>query len=221
VPETVQSVDPAVTRAKFDREVGRFRDQEASYRRRGILMQEVAFPTVTIAFCGFRMKPAPLLGAVRIDFTDYDLMPPSVRFVDPLTHEKLLTKDLTLALLRLPKVEGTPREAVIAMMAQGIPIAQPGNLVQSGGPDEVPFLCLPGVREYHEHPAHTGDSWLLHRASGEGCLAFIVENIWKYGPNTMERYLIQVATEAEGLRVQAQVEAQRIQIGASLTALSE
>lgn len=221
MPDAVQSVDPAVTRAKFDREVGRFRDQEASYRRRGIILQEVAFPTVTIAFCGFRMKPAPLLGAVRIDFNDYDLAPPSVRFVDPLTHELLLAKDLMLALLRLPKVEGTPREALIAMMAQGIPIAQPGNLVQSGGPDEVPFLCLPGVREYHEHPAHTGDSWLLHRASGEGCLAFIVESIWKYGPNSMDRYIVQVATEAEGLRMQAQVEAQRIQVGASLTALSE
>ncbi|WP_157219144.1 putative metal-binding protein [Flavisphingomonas formosensis] len=221
MPEAVQSVDPVVTRAKFDREVGRFRDQEVSYRRRGILLQEVAFPTVTIAFCGFKMKPAPLLGAVRIDFTDYDLMPPSVRFVDPLTHDVLLSKDLTLALPRLPKVEGTPKEMLVAMMAQGIPVAQLGNLVQSSGPDEMPFLCLPGVREYHEHPAHTGDSWLLHRASGEGCLAFIVENIWKYGPRSMERYLVQVATEAEGLRMQALVEAQRIQVAASLTAMSE
>jgi hypothetical protein len=52
-------------------------------------------------------------------------------------------------------------------------------------------------------------------------LAFIVESIWKYGPNSMDRYIVQVATEAEGLRMQAQVEAQRIQVGASLTALSE
>jgi hypothetical protein len=27
------------------------------------------------------------------------------------------------------------------------------------------FFCMRGVREYHEHPEHTGDQWLLYRGS--------------------------------------------------------
>jgi hypothetical protein len=55
------------------------------------------------------------------------------------------------------------------------------ELMQSYGPDEEPFLCLPGVRAYHEHPGHTGDSWLLHRARGDGRLITILTHLHKYG----------------------------------------
>lgn len=218
VSET-QTVDPAVTRAKFDREVRCFRDMEASYRRRGILLQDVTFPTVTIAFCAAKMKPAPLLGAVRIDFTDYDLRPPSVRFVDPLTHQEVMAKDCGLMLFRLPKMPGMPREMLLSLAAQGMCRLQPISLVLTNTPEDKPFLCLPGVREYHDNPAHTGDSWLLHRTSGEGSLAFLVENIWKYGPNAMESYLIQTANEEAGLLVQ--IQAQQIKIAPSMAALVE
>ena len=44
------------------------------------------------------------------------------------------------------------------------------------------MICLPGIREYHEHPAHTGDAWLLHRGKGgEGSLGFIVDKVYDYG----------------------------------------
>jgi hypothetical protein len=49
------------------------------------------------------------------------------------------------------------------------------------GPDEVPFVCLPGIREYHAHPAHSGDSWLLHRGQVEGTLNFILDVLHRYG----------------------------------------
>jgi hypothetical protein len=77
-----------------------------------------------------------------------------------------------------------PPEMLAALAQQGQ--IQFMNMIQAHGPDEVPFLCLPGVRQYHDNPAHTGDSWLLHRRSGEGSLHFLVEQIWKYGVNPVE-----------------------------------
>lgn len=215
-----QTVDPAVSRAKFDQEIEQFRGLEAVYRRRGILLLDAAFPMATVAFCGFKLQPVALLGAIRIDFTDYDLLPPSVRFVDPLTGDDLRANAMTLQLLRLPAVEGMTRETQVTLLAQGSPIGQPANLVQANGPEELPFLCLPSVREYHDNPAHTGDPWLLHRASGEGSLAFIVENIWKYGPNALDRYVVQAVMEGGGLRLQTIVETAKVSLGVSIAALA-
>jgi len=53
-------------------------------------------------------------------------------------------------------------------------------LLQDYGPDEIPFLCLPGVREYHEHPGHSGDPWELHRLTGAGSLVRLVEVVRTY-----------------------------------------
>jgi hypothetical protein len=67
-----------------------------------------------------------------------------------------------------------------------------------GQPDEIPFLCIPGVREYHQHPAHTGNSWLLHRGTGEGTLFFIVDQLWKYGVQGVASYNCQLAISING-----------------------
>jgi hypothetical protein len=85
---------------------------------------------------------------------------------------------------------GVAPEAIAALMQQGA--IQLSSLVQSNRPDDYPFVCLPGVREYHDNPAHTGDSWLLHRNSGEGSLAFILEKIWAYGVEPLSMYQVQL-----------------------------
>ena len=216
----VQSVDPAVTRTKFDLEVIRFREMEATYRRRGILLHEVAFPTVTVAVCGAKLKPPPLLGAVRIDFTDYDLQPPSVTFVDPLTHRDLGAHEVSFPMFRLPKREGVTREEALASATQGVPV-ELIPMVMANEQAGKPFICLPGVREYHDNPAHSGDPWLLHRASGEGCLAFIIDNIWKYGPNVIEAYMVQVSMQGGGSTIQAQVQAKQVGVMAGLASVPE
>jgi hypothetical protein len=54
---------------------------------------------------------------------------------------------------------------------------QPLVQVHEGG---LPFLCLAGVREFHEHPGHTGQPWELERTSGAGGLVRLVEVIHKY-----------------------------------------
>jgi hypothetical protein len=40
-----------------------------------------------------------------------------------------------------------------------------------------PFLCLRGIREYHEHPQHSGDEWLLYRESMN--MFSIVMSLWR------------------------------------------
>lgn len=61
------------------------------------------------------------------------------------------------------------------------------DFLQANSLEDAPFLCMPGIREYHDNPAHSGDSWLLHRRSGEGSLAFIVDKIIKYGTGPIDQ----------------------------------
>jgi hypothetical protein len=79
------------------------------------------------------------------------------------------------------------------------PLAQPapqqearvevGNLMQWWTPDSIPFLCMRGVREYHRHPAHTGDAWLLHRGRGEGTLSAILSAIHDHGRTPIQDFV--------------------------------
>lgn len=71
-------------------------------------------------------------------------------------------------------------------------------LMQWYGPDDTPFLCLAGVREYHEHPAHSGDSWLLHRAAGAGRFVRLLEVIDKYGVRPISGYNVELKPQISG-----------------------
>ena len=185
-------VDPEVSRAKFDEEVASHRAQGADNLARGILLLDATFPKVLVAFAAVRLRPAPLVGAAEIDFADYDFRPPSVRFVDPFTRRPLTSKEITMPVLR-----------------RVVPPASPPfvSLLVSHGPDDIPFLCLPGVREYHDNPGHSGDSWFLHRKGGEGSLAFILEKIWTYGSNVVDQFHLQVAVQAPTITVAANPDA--------------
>ncbi|RUY35501.1 hypothetical protein EN981_26380, partial [Mesorhizobium sp. M7A.F.Ca.CA.001.13.2.1] len=74
----------------------------------------------------------------------------------------------------------------------------------ANSPEDEPFLCMAGVREYHDNPAHSGDPWLLHRGSGEGCLAFILDKIIKYGIVPIEQLQIQLQPTIVGMVVSPQ-----------------
>ncbi|RVC13929.1 hypothetical protein EN884_17655, partial [Mesorhizobium sp. M7A.F.Ca.AU.001.01.1.1] len=52
--------------------------------------------------------------------------------------------------------------------------------------------------------AHSGDPWLLHRGSGEGCLAFILDKIIKYGIVPIEQLQIQLQPTIVGMVVSPQ-----------------
>ena len=86
--------------------------------------------------------------------------------------------------------------AVAQALAQGAAqarLVEPQPLLQAYGADDIPFLCIAGVREYHEHPAHSGDHWLSHRTSGAGYLVRLVQVISKYGLETIDGFEVQMA----------------------------
>lgn len=185
IPTIMQTIDPTVTRAKFIEELEKFTASKDRYRQRGILLLDAAFPTITIGFAVVKLKPSPLAFAVRFDFENYDFEPLSARFVDPFSFEMILTN---IPLLR--KSEGG---------------GQPQNLTQQDQTG-LPFICMPGTREYHSHPAHTGNSWLLHRKKGgEGSLGFLIEKFFEYGVMPMTAFQFQVIVQTPQLSLYADI----------------
>lgn len=181
-------VDPAVSRAKFEREIAAFRELGDDYRRRGWWLLDVSFPEVLVAFVARQLRPAAVIFGALLDFTNYDLWAPSVRLVDPFTRVPYRRRELPSQLTRR-----IPRQLPPELAPLGIQPVELQPLMQAHGDDDVPFLCIPGVREYHDHPAHTGDSWLLHRGLGEGTLDFLLTQLAKYGVEPIRGYQIGLA----------------------------
>jgi hypothetical protein len=178
---TPQVVDPVVSHEKFDRELTEFRRLESEHRRRGWWLLEAHFPRVFVVFATPQLRPPAVICGVDVDFANYDLEPPSVRLVDPFTREPYRQNNLPTALLR--------RQVMNFAMGAGMPqLAGVVPLMQAHAADEIPFLCIPGVREYHAHPAHSGDSWLTHRGLGAGTLYHILNTIYQYGVQPITNY---------------------------------
>ena len=189
--ETTEFVDPEVSRAKFQREIQEFRALSREHGSRGCWLVEAEFPVAFLLFGTPNLKPPALVFAAVIDFTNYDFEPLSVRIVNPFTREPYLAGALPTIMKRsvpAPVAMQFPPGMQVPPGAQ-VMIEQP---LMMGLPGEVPFLCIPGVREYHAHPGHTGDSWLLHRGTGEGTLHFIVEQLLKYGSQPITGYQIRI-----------------------------
>lgn len=183
---TAQYVDPEVSRRKFDGEIAEFAQCGAEYRKRGWFLVEAAFPHVIVVLAAPNIKPNVLVTGVRFDYSNYDAEPPSVRLVDPFSGEPYRGAELPTQLMR-----AMPAQRVQVAASPDVPaltLQQKVPLMQAHGPDEIPFLCLAGVREYHEHPAHTGDSWELHRVTGAGRLVRLLEIISRYGVEPIVGY---------------------------------
>lgn len=152
-----------VAQAKFSQQLERFGANRAAFARRGWLLLDHGDLWVEVGFLHqvpMASLAVPVMTAcVRIDYWNFDLWPPSVTFVDPLTREP------APPLVRAPdKVSDLEvRDALI-----------------DGHPETgMAFLCIPGIREYHSHPQHNGDDWLLHRNLHEGDLAVLCDRIWR------------------------------------------
>lgn len=178
-------VDPEVTRLKLERELELWHENAEAYRRRGwVLLGRDEF-SVDVGFLGrlpIGQQPVPAMTAcVRIDFTNYDLWAPSVEFIDPLTGEY-----------------APPLVQALVESDEG-----PVDLVVHSHPETGrPFFCVPGIRQYHGHPQHSGDSWLLHRQTREGSLATICDRIWR----AMVRNLLGVQVNVQTLPGQVQLQ---------------
>ena len=165
-------------------------------REHGVLLLDVTAPNVLVAFATPQLRPAGIVVTALFDYTDYDLQPPSVIFVDTFTGERVKLEQMHTQMVR-----GIPQPFPIAApeqpAADGNPIqptmlvAQPLIQEHEGG---WPFLCLPGVREYHDHPGHSGDPWELHRTTGAGSLVRLVETIRKYAIEPIPDWAVQLVS---------------------------
>ena len=199
---TEQFVEPKVSRRKFEREIREYRRNEDEYIKRGWLLVEASFPCVLVVLCATKVKPPAVITGVSFDFTNYDTLPPSVRLVNPFTGDPYKSSELPTFLKRQvvgPPVDGFQLPPGIVPPG-GIPlrVITQQALMQSYGPDDIPFLCVAGVREYHEHPAHSGDAWELHRASGAGRLIRLLEVIDTYGVRPISGYNVELVPRVVG-----------------------
>jgi Predicted metal binding domain len=195
-----QYVDPEVSRGKFDREIAEYRGNESDFRRRGWLLLESDFPRVLVALCATNLKPPAVITGVAFDFSNYDAAPPSVRLVDPFSGEPYKAAELPTNLSRQvmgPAMAGMP-------LPPGAQLVGRQPLMQAYTPEDVPFLCVAGVREYHEHPAHSGDAWELHRRTGAGRLARLLEVIDTYGVRPISGYNVELVPQVVGF-IQSEV----------------
>jgi hypothetical protein len=106
----------------------------------------------------------------RFDLIDYDLRAPSLEFHDPWTDEPLSYSTMFRAL----EYEEKRRAHHV--------------LLDHHPNTHKPFLCLRGVREYHEHPQHSGDEWLLYRT--QMSLFSIIMSLWRVSVDLVHPMLV-------------------------------
>lgn len=179
-------IDPKVNRAKYDREFGLLKERRAELDALGVhILGSSAYPQIDLLFVcrhplrmlvpqlrqGSLFLIAPVMAAqdievlsasafkAQFDLTDYDLEPPSVVFCNPWTGTPL-PFDRMFRALQYDQVRGA-HEVLI------------GDHPET----HLPFLCMRGIREYHSHPQHSGDEWLLYRESMN--LFSIVISVWR------------------------------------------
>lgn len=198
--------DPAVVRRKVEREIAAYFERQDHYRARGIWVLQYDFPQLLVAFVAPKLKPHPIAAfGVLVDMSNYDVEPPSLLFVNPFTREPLAFKDVPTRLVRV-RVENVPAQLPPGME---LPPGMPQNLMQQmqhhdallqGSDEELPFMCLQGVREYHENPAHTGDPWWLYRSKGAGSLLRLLDVISRFGTEAMREMQFQLQFVPSGIR---------------------
>ena len=154
----LQYMEPEVSLIKFKEEIGNFHEIRNDWRTKGVFLIHEDFPIVEFMFTTPKLNPSAIAFCVQIDFTNYDVEPLSIKFICPFT-KKILKRDEVL----LQFIQGDKQPDLLQSHQNG-----------------APFLCIPGVKEYHDHPAHTGDSWLLHRKNSEGSLGFILYQLYDH-----------------------------------------
>lgn len=193
------ATDAKVVRRKFDREVAQFKKMEVLYRERGIWLISADFPRVIVAFATPKSQNVFVPFAAEVDFTDYDAQPLSVILVHPVTFKRLRLSEI------LPQFSMGVAGRMMRLRTTNMHQVVTDNIVQAW--DEArPFLCIAGVKEYHDNPAHTGDSWWLHRRSGEGTLNHIVNIIWTYGVKNIVAPQMNLQVQFAGFSLQPEVE---------------
>jgi len=185
-----QFVDERVSRIKYERQVENFEKLESNYRREGVVALNIEFPYFDFAFIGketflqipnpsiapnqlmYFRRPVPFyLFSIRIDYTNYDTVPPSINIINPFT----LNKDKNIAFVPYIAPDQQNKSSLIDEKFKSI---NQNVLLQDNKKDL--FFCLRGIKEYHEHPQHNGDSWFLYRTAGKGNIVTILDQLQLY-----------------------------------------
>lgn len=174
--EAEQYVDPVVSQAKFEREIADFRSLEADYHARGWFLVKAQWPVAVVVLASKKTSPPTIVTAVQFNYTNYDVEPPSIRLIDPFSGRSLVFKELPT---RLPQTILGPE--VVMPDGTKMQSSRVQDLMQAYSPEDLPFLCVAGVKEYHDHPGHSGDHWEIHRIAGGGRLVRLLGVISKYG----------------------------------------
>lgn len=191
-------IDGRVSKLKFEQEVSRLDAQAEALKKRGVVIHKLRYPIVEVVFIprnnlAFHIPVSVPTGAAppqlppgvalpagaklqymsakdihvlagkafgaRISLDDFDQRAPSVVFCDPFTWEEL------------------PYEK----LHRGFHIGKNGTsfnvLLDKHPQTKKPFLCMQGIREYHEHPQHTGDDWMQYRKYSGLCST--IDSIWR------------------------------------------
>jgi putative metal binding uncharacterized protein len=169
---TKQYVDIEVTKNKFNNEINEFTALEKNYNERGVFLVEIQGFTLRLLFTAPQIKPSPVLFSVELDYSNWDFEPPALRVINPFTKAVLRNNEVGVQFLQWNNE---------AQDAQSLLVGH-----------DIPFLCIPGIREYHQHFHHSGDSWMLYRTRGEGKLTDIIEKIIKHATLPLVGYLVNV-----------------------------
>lgn len=169
---STQFVEPTVSEQLFQRELEQYYNLETQWNSKGVFLITKKYPYLEFIFAHPFIVPSPILFCVRVDFTNYNIVPPSIKFIHYCTKQPLKRKEILLNFWQTTS-EGQQ------------------DLLQ-GHPDMEPFFCVRGVREYHNNPAHTGDDWLLYREKGEGTLYYLLNILHQHSTPTIIGYGIQM-----------------------------
>lgn len=203
-------VDPQVNRQKYDTELERLNDQASLLQARGIfLLHSSTYPQVELFYAprhflrflvptpppGHSPLPPNTMAGIefpslaarsflaRFDLADYDLVPPSIEFFDPWTGATLPYGTMFRAL------EYEQQRGTHLVLLGDHPITH------------KPFLCVRGVREYHQHPQHSGDDWFLYRDSLS--LFSLVISLWRVSIDIVRPQIV-IQTNAGQVQLVAQ-----------------
>ena len=174
-------MEPEVSRIKFKEEIDDFHKISNDWREKGVFLIHEDYPLVEYLFTTPKLNPSAIAFAVRIDFTNYDIEPPSLKFICPFTKRMLNRQEVLLKFIQIKMPDKVNPNVPIQNQIQHQDLLQ-GN--------EKPFFCIPGVKEYHDHPAHSGDSWLLYRKNGEGRLGFILDQLYNHSIALISSYQV-------------------------------
>lgn len=170
--ENIQYVDVEVTRKKFKKELEEFKELELEYRKRGVFLIENSEFKLRFLFSIPILIPSPIAFSVELDYTNWDFEPPSLILTNPFTGKALKSNEVGIQFLQWNNEAGKPQPLLVGL--------------------DIPFLCIPGIREYHNHQHHSGDSWFLYRNMGEGKLCDLIEKLIKHSVALINGYSVKI-----------------------------